>query len=149
MDLKRRRFHAIPSLSTYSDQHGIKQSHTSLISITINTPDSLKMSDTTNTVQPVSSNIVNLAIAELVLYALLLVPSLWIAWRHGKPGMTAWPLFISFIGLRFVADIYQILHRNDPLVPGSNINQVTSAGSITCLTYTLIGILYETYVGPT
>lgn len=91
---------------------------------------------------PVSTNVINLAIADLIIYALLLPPTIWITWKHGKAGMVAWPIFVSYFGLRFIADIYQIVNQDKPLIP-SAIVLFTTAGSIACLTLTLIGVIYE------
>ncbi len=94
---------------------------------------------------PVSDNVVDLAYAELVIYALLLPPAVWIAWSHGRKGLVCWPILVSYFGLRFVADIYQIINRSRPLIP-SEVVIMTNAGSIACLTLTLIGAIYEAYV---
>ncbi|KAL0940446.1 uncharacterized protein CTRU02_203209 [Colletotrichum truncatum] len=91
---------------------------------------------------PVSSDVVNLAIAELAIYAILFPAALWITWKHGKKGMVCWPIFLSHFGARFVADIYQIIKRDEPLLP-NQVNIMTNAASIACLTLTLIGIVYE------
>ena len=91
---------------------------------------------------PVSTDVVRLAIADLIIYAVLFPPTIWIAWKHGKVGMVTWPLFITFLILRFLADIYQIVKRDDPLIPDA-IVLLTIAGSIICLTKTIIGMIYE------
>ncbi|EXF81454.1 hypothetical protein CFIO01_07697 [Colletotrichum fioriniae PJ7] len=91
---------------------------------------------------PVSSEVVNLAIAELVLYGLMFPPAVWITWKHGKKGMVCWPIFVSHFGMRFIADIYQVIKRDEPLLP-NQFNIMTSAGSLACLSLTLIGIVYE------
>lgn len=91
---------------------------------------------------PVSSEVVNLAIAELVLYGLMFPPAVWITWKHGKKGMVCWPIFVSHFAMRFIADIYQVIKRDEPLLP-NQFNIMTSAGSLACLSLTLIGIVYE------
>ncbi|KAJ5004482.1 hypothetical protein K4K48_009793 [Colletotrichum sp. SAR 10_66] len=91
---------------------------------------------------PVSSNVVNLAIAELALYAIMFPPAVWITWKHGKKGMVCWPIFLSHFAARFIADIWQIVKRHEPLLP-NQVNIMTNAASIACLTLTLIGIVYE------
>jgi hypothetical protein len=100
------------------------------------------MSNATITLPPVSSNVVNLAYADLVIYAILFLPIVWVAWKHGKAGMVCWPIFVSYFVIRFVADIYQIIQKNEPLVP-NQVVVLTLSGSIACLTLTLIGIIYE------
>ncbi|KAF5977920.1 integral membrane protein [Fusarium coicis] len=94
---------------------------------------------------PPSANKTNLAIAELVLYAILFIPALPLVWKHGKAGMTCWPIFLSYFPLRFVADGYQIAKRNDPEIPNAVII-MTTAGSIACLSLTIIGLIYEVNV---
>ncbi|KAF7556253.1 hypothetical protein G7Z17_g1534 [Cylindrodendrum hubeiense] len=84
----------------------------------------------------------NLAIADLAIHATILFPVLWIAFKHGKLGMLCWPIFISYFPLRFVSDIYQIIHRNEPELPNT-VAIMTNAGSLACLTLTIIGIIYE------
>ncbi|KAF6835321.1 hypothetical protein CPLU01_04401 [Colletotrichum plurivorum] len=91
---------------------------------------------------PVSSDVVNLAIAELAIYGLLFPGAVWITWKHGKKGMVCWPIFLSHFFGRFVADIYQIIKRDEPLLP-NQVNIMTNAASVACLTLTLIGIVYE------
>ena len=94
---------------------------------------------------PVSKDIVNLAIAELVIYGSLLPPMLWITWKHGKPGFVTWQIFVSFIVARYVADIAQIVNRNKPAIP-SGITIITDSASVATLILTLIGMIYEAYV---
>lgn len=83
-----------------------------------------------------------LAIADLVIYALLLPAAMWVTWKHGMSGMVCWPIFVSYFGLRFAADIHQIQNRNGPLIPDLIVS-MTNAGSIACLSLTIIGMVYE------
>ena len=103
------------------------------------------MSSPDQLLPPVASDVVNLACADLAIYILLLPPTLWITWNHGKLGMVTWPVLLSFLAIRYVADIYQIIQRHDPLIPNV-VYIMTKAGSIACLTLALIGIIYEAYV---
>ncbi|KAH8655512.1 hypothetical protein BX600DRAFT_515330 [Xylariales sp. PMI_506] len=100
------------------------------------------MADAAVNLPPPSADLIKLAVAEIVLYAILLPPALYITWKHGKKGMTCWPILLSFYGMRFVSDIWQIVNRAEPNIPGALLI-ITNAGSIACLTLTLIGILYE------
>lgn len=100
--------------------------------------------DPTVALPPVSENVVNLAYADLAIYIFALPPTIWIAWQHGKAGLTAWPLLISFYFTRYVSDIYQVVRRHDPLLPDV-VFIMTKAGAIACLTLTLIGLIYEAY----
>ncbi|KAH8669058.1 hypothetical protein BX600DRAFT_266674 [Xylariales sp. PMI_506] len=96
----------------------------------------------TTTEPPPSASIINLAIADLAIYAVLLLPTIYITWKHGKAGMVCWPIFLSYFPLRFASDIYQIVHRNDPELP-NEVVIMTNAGSIACISLALIGVVYE------
>ncbi|TDZ41079.1 hypothetical protein CTRI78_v009976 [Colletotrichum trifolii] len=91
---------------------------------------------------PPSNDVVNLAIAELAIYALLFPAAVWVTWKHGKKGMVCWPIFLSHFFARFIADIWIIIKRHEPFLP-NQVNIMTNAASIACLTLTLIGIVYE------
>lgn len=97
---------------------------------------------------PVSKERVDLAIADLAISAALLPLSVWIAWKHGKLGTVCWPIFISYFITRFIDDIYLIIERNKPLIPGA-LNITMQAAGICCLLLGIIGVLYEAYVPPT
>ncbi|KAF7534909.1 hypothetical protein G7054_g5833 [Neopestalotiopsis clavispora] len=89
-----------------------------------------------------SANTINLAIAETVIYGLALVPMGYITWKHGKMGMVCWPIVLSFFVMRLVADIYQIVNREQPEQP-NQVLIMTTSGSIACLSLGLIGVVYE------
>lgn len=91
---------------------------------------------------PPSADKIHLAIASLIIFGLLLFPAIWITWKHGKRGMICWPIFVSFFPLRFVSDAWQIAQRNEPEIPNT-VTIMTNAGSIACLSLTLIGMVYE------
>lgn len=91
---------------------------------------------------PPSKSIIDLAIAELSIYIVLFVPALWITWKHGFAGMTCWGIFVCIFGMRFASDIYQIVHRHDPGVTSAALI-VTEAGTLACLSMTVIGLVYE------
>ncbi|ETS73382.1 hypothetical protein PFICI_14987 [Pestalotiopsis fici W106-1] len=89
-----------------------------------------------------STNTINLAIAETFIYGVALFPMLYITWKHGKAGMVCWPIVVSFFVMRLVADIYQIINREQPEQP-SQVLILTTSGSIACLSLGLIGVVYE------
>ena len=92
--------------------------------------------------KPQSREQINLAIAELVIYTILLPLVLYIAWKHGKKGLLCWPLLASFLVMRFVADGFIIADSSD--VERNTIASLfTTAGSITCLTFTIVGMTFE------
>ncbi|KAI8717609.1 hypothetical protein NCS52_00837300 [Fusarium sp. LHS14.1] len=89
-----------------------------------------------------SNNTLNLSYAALGIFGALLLPSVYITWKHGKPGIICWPIFVSFFVLRFVSDAYLIIRKNDPEEP-TTVTMMTNAGGIVCLSLTLIGMIYE------
>ncbi|KAH6949098.1 hypothetical protein DER45DRAFT_531286 [Fusarium avenaceum] len=91
---------------------------------------------------PPSASIINLTIADLVIYAVLLFPVIRITWKHGKSGMVCWPIFLSFFALRFVSDAYLIANRHKPQIPNPVVI-MTNAGSIACMSLTIVGVIYE------
>ncbi|KAM0542045.1 hypothetical protein ACHAPJ_012971 [Fusarium lateritium] len=96
---------------------------------------------------PPSASIINLTIADLAIYAVLLFPVIRITWKHGKSGMVCWPIFLSFFALRFVSDAYLLANRHKPQIPNPVVI-MTNAGSIACMSLTIVGIIYEVYVAP-
>ncbi|KAI4595667.1 hypothetical protein KJ359_006656 [Pestalotiopsis sp. 9143b] len=89
-----------------------------------------------------STNTINLAIAEAIIYGLTLFPMIYITWKHGKKGMVCWPIVVSFFVMRLVADIYQIVNQDQPEQP-NQVLIMTTSGSIACLSLGLIGVVYE------
>ncbi|KAI8691914.1 hypothetical protein NCS56_00185100 [Fusarium sp. Ph1] len=105
----------------------------------------MSVTSTADLPPPPSSDKINIAIADLVIYILLLFPVIRITWRHGKSGMVCWPIFLSYFPLRFVSDAYQIANRDEPEIPNA-VAIMTNAGSIACLSLTIIGLIYEVNV---
>ncbi|KAF3761190.1 hypothetical protein M406DRAFT_343277 [Cryphonectria parasitica EP155] len=91
---------------------------------------------------PPPTDIINLAIAELSLYIVLFSPAVWITWKHGKAGMTCWPMLVSFMAMRFASDISQIINKHEPQVTNQTLI-ITEAGTLACLSLTIIGLVYE------
>ncbi|KPM38568.1 hypothetical protein AK830_g7994 [Neonectria ditissima] len=89
-----------------------------------------------------STESVNLSYASLGIFGALFIPALFITWKHGKAGMVCWPIFASYFPLRFVSDAYLIIHKDD-VQENNTITMMTNAGSIVCLSLTLIGMVYE------
>ncbi|KAM5349517.1 hypothetical protein ACJ41O_006022 [Fusarium nematophilum] len=92
-----------------------------------------------------STESVNLSYASLGIFGALLIPAVYITYKHGKPGMICWPIFVSYFGLRFASDGYHISRRNDP-EESTTVTMMTNAGSLACLSLTLIGMVYEALV---
>ncbi|KAH7020375.1 hypothetical protein EDB80DRAFT_562272 [Ilyonectria destructans] len=85
---------------------------------------------------------VNLSYASLGIFGALFLPAVFIAWKHGKAGIICWPIFVSYFGLRFASDAYHIMRRHDTQEENT-VTLMTNAGSIVCLSLTLIGMVYE------
>lgn len=97
-----------------------------------------------HTAPPPSQNEINLAIATLVIYGSLLPVAVWIAWKHGKQGLTAWPIFVSYFGIVLAGHAYKIARRDDPEVPDI-ASTMLDAGTIASPTLVLLGVTYEAY----
>ncbi|PSR78252.1 hypothetical protein BD289DRAFT_128116 [Coniella lustricola] len=93
-------------------------------------------------IPPPSSGFIALTSVELVCYVILLAPALWVTWKHKAAGMTWTTILISYFGLSYTAELFLLIHRNDPLVPGVLLI-VTNAGFIACLTLAIIGLVYH------
>lgn len=91
---------------------------------------------------PASRNEINLAYADIVIHAVLFPIVLYITWKHGKKGMVCWPIFASYFILHFVAKGYQLANQDKPDIPNA-VSIFTHSGSIACLMFGLIGIVYE------
>ncbi|KAH7014911.1 hypothetical protein EDB80DRAFT_748067 [Ilyonectria destructans] len=89
-----------------------------------------------------SSETIRLYYASLVIFGALFAPTLLIAYKHGKPGMLCWPIFVGSFGLRLMADAYHITRRHDAEEYDA-ITIITSTGIIATLSLTLLGMIYE------
>ncbi|KAI9146869.1 putative efflux pump antibiotic resistance protein [Paramyrothecium foliicola] len=93
-------------------------------------------------IPPPTRSEINLAIADTVLNGILFPFALWLVWKHGKVGIVCWPIFASYFVIRFVADAYQIVHDTESDIPNA-VSLFTNAGSLACLSLSIIGIIYE------
>ncbi|KAF4119585.1 hypothetical protein GMORB2_4715 [Geosmithia morbida] len=93
-------------------------------------------------IAPPSADVINLAIASIVIHSILLPVAAWITWSHGKTGMLCWPIFLSFFALQFLSDGWQISVRDKPNVPNA-VSIFTNAGIMTCLAFGIVGIVFE------
>jgi hypothetical protein len=86
------------------------------------------------------SNMINasgrLAIAELIIYIILLPVAFYILVRHGKPGYTGWGFFLLFCTLRIVSSGLGI---NDTSTTSGIVNSV----GISALLLAISGIIHE------
>lgn len=94
---------------------------------------------------PPSSNVLNLAYVEIVLSAIFLPLVGFIAWKHGKAGMTCWQIFITAFIAKLIANIYLIVNKEKPLLPTA-VSTMTDSAVIATISLGIIGIIYEAYV---
>lgn len=91
---------------------------------------------------PMAKDVIDLAIADLTISAVLLPVSIWITWKHGRLGTVCWPIMISYFLSRFVDDIYRLVEQKGPLMPGA-VTVTMQAAGIACLLLGIIGVFYE------
>ncbi|KAJ3532715.1 hypothetical protein NM208_g8315 [Fusarium decemcellulare] len=91
---------------------------------------------------PPSAGSIDLSITALVIFGILFFPTVYITFKHGKPGMLCWPILMSFFLMRFAYDIEHILRRNEPDIPTA-VTMITYPGIVVCLAYTIIGMIFE------
>lgn len=91
---------------------------------------------------PPSQDVINLAGADIAISSVLLLFSAWIAWKHGKQGMVAWPIFASCFVARLVAAAYLIAKRDEPEIPGT-VTVFTGSCVLACISLTIVGVIYE------
>lgn len=94
---------------------------------------------------PPSSNVINLAYVEIVLSAIFLPLVGFIAWKHGKAGMTCWQIYIMAFVAKLIANIYLIVNKEKPLLPTA-VSTMTDSAVIATISLGIIGIIYEAYV---
>ena len=86
-----------------------------------------------------------LAIAELVIYLIIVPIILYILLRHGQPGYPGWGFLIVFCGLRLASDGFQISDHNKAAKgePVSNTGAIINSIGISGLVYSLAGVIHE------
>lgn len=89
-----------------------------------------------------SDESVNLAIASIIIFGALFLPTLYIAYEHGKRGRQCWPILISFFLIRLISDAYFVSRRKEP-ESSTPVAIVGSAGSTATQSLASIGLIYE------
>jgi prolipoprotein diacylglyceryltransferase len=90
-------------------------------------------------------SITSLAVAELIIYLIVLPIVFFLLLKHGKHGLIGWLFLIAFCILRIVSDGLQInshvqeTHGKPPSVTGSIINSV----GVSPLLLAISGIIHE------
>ncbi|CAI6090822.1 unnamed protein product [Clonostachys chloroleuca] len=89
-----------------------------------------------------SAECIGLSCAALVIFSILLFPTLYIAYKHGKAGNMCWPILVTFLVFRIVSDAYYLSKRNEPDLP-TTLAMVTSSACSATMTLAIIGLIYE------
>lgn len=91
---------------------------------------------------PPSSSVINLAYVETVMSGIMLPIVGFVAWKHGKAGMTCWQIYIMAFAARIIADVYLIVNKDKPYLPTA-VSTMTESAVIACISLGIIGIIYE------
>ena len=86
-----------------------------------------------------------LAIAELVIYLLLICLGFFILFKHGKRGLEPWLFYIMFCSLRIIAGGLQINNWNkiQQGKPSSDTASIVNSIGISALLLCSCGVLHE------
>jgi hypothetical protein len=83
-----------------------------------------------------------LAVAELIVYSLLLIPSAYVGFKHGKAGVVAWVTLLSFCAMRIGSSSILVYERNKVQKQGVGLS-VTTSGTVDVLALLPTGLVYE------
>jgi hypothetical protein len=81
-------------------------------------------------------------LVEAVIYAILLFPTLYLLWKHGKRGILVWPLLAAFCIIRIAADAIFMWPTGDLIKVGAGY-LVTTALSLIILVMLPVGLNFE------
>ena len=84
----------------------------------------------------------HLAIATLVIYAILLQPTLYCFWAHGRPGFLGWFYLQIFCLLRVVGNAVELHVSTNPNPKSSHVQLINNIG-LSPLLLATAGILHE------
>lgn len=85
-----------------------------------------------------------LAAAQIALYALLILPSVYAAWKHGWQGLLGWGFLVAFCLLRLIGSALQVSNETNGM--RSQTTQIISGVGLSPLVLTIVGLLHEMYV---
>jgi len=86
----------------------------------------------------------NLNIAQLAIYAALLIPVIYILFRHGGPGLIGWFYILAFCSLRVVGGVISL--SSDKKGTPSTTAAIISSIGLSPLIIGISGLLHEAYV---
>lgn len=94
---------------------------------------------------PASEEVIVLTCVDVFFSVIFLSMSVYIAWKHGQPGINIWPPTIACPVARLAGDIYLLETRDQPLIP-SAASTITDAAVQSCVCLGLVGVVYLWYV---
>jgi hypothetical protein len=89
-----------------------------------------------------SGTVSGIPIAQLVVFAVLFQPSIYILFKHGKRGILGWICIQSFCLVRIVGSILQIIQEKNNTTSDLATLILTSIG-LSPLLLACLGILHE------
>ena len=85
-----------------------------------------------------------LAVAEVAIYAILVIPSIYVLFKHGWQGLNGWIFLVGFCMLRIIGCALQI--SDDKKDSNSTTPAIISGVGLSPLVLAFIGILHESLV---
>ena len=82
-----------------------------------------------------------LAVAEVAIYAILVIPSMYTLFKHGWQGLNGWLFLVAFCALRIIGCALQI--SDDKKGSVSTTPAIISGVGLSPLVLAFIGILHE------
>lgn len=87
-----------------------------------------------------------LAVAQLVIYAILIIPSAYVLWKHGWPGALGWFYLCAFCALRIVGSALQVQSEGSGSTNTTAL--IISGVGLSPLMFLSAGILHELHHYP-
>lgn len=84
-----------------------------------------------------SSNVWNLAVAELAIFIILVPIVIFIIERHGRKGVEGWGFLLVFCILRLTSSAITVGHKNSVSTAESIFNSIGISGLLLALSGTL------------
>lgn len=94
---------------------------------------------------PPTKECIGLSIAAVVIFSILLFPTLYVAYKHRKTGKNCWPILVTFFIFRISSDIYYLSRLDKPDTPTTFAMMACGACAAT-QSLAIIGLVYEAYV---
>lgn len=82
-----------------------------------------------------------LAAAQIALYALLILPSIYTVWKHSWQGLLGWGFLVAFCSLRLIGSALQVSNEKNGTT--SETTQIIGGVGLSPLVLAFIGLLHE------